>query len=184
MHPSFGVPWPRLQRAAARLTELHAPAEHGRVHALLFLCGLKYLLTYRESNGRRLSHYIDDGLREAVDQTLPTLIKYCAEFQPPCSPGTRVPRREANVEFQQLAFAFNEFPRRWPASIAKWIEQGRREANVVRLAFGMGVTARFAPDAHMFVRQMLEKPLAFNTAVLDVLESFRWHPEWSLMLAR
>src|SRR5688572_7696315 len=81
MNPSFGVPWPRLQRAAARLNELHnARAEAGRVSALLFLCGLRYLITYREANGRRLSHYIDDGLRETVALTLPTLMKSCSDF--------------------------------------------------------------------------------------------------------
>jgi hypothetical protein len=186
MHPSFGVPWPRLQRAAARLADLHAPRpESCRVHALIFLCGLKYLLTYRSAKGRRLSHYLDDGLREAVGETLPALMQWSAEFRPPVVRAGRIslPRAE-NIEFDQLVFAFGQLPARLPASPSEWIEQTGREANLVRLSFGMGVSARFAPDSHDFVRRMLEKPLPLPAAVLDVLESFNWHPEWSVALAR
>jgi len=184
MHPSFGVPWPRLQRAAERLSELHAPATHGRVHALLFLCGLKYLFTYREATGRRLSHYLDDGLREFADHTLPVLMKHCAEAQRPRSSGGRIARTETNAEFSQLAFAFDRLHQRMPALTAEWIKAGRRDTNLIRLTFGIGVVARFAPDSHLFVREMLQKPLVLTAPVLDVLESFRWHPEWSVMLAR
>jgi hypothetical protein len=184
MHPSFGVPWPRLQRAAARLTELHASAGQGRVHALLFLCGLKYLLTYREANGRRLSHYLDDGLREGVDYSLPALMKHCTELKPRRLPVSRARRAEVNIEFQQLRFAFHRLNRRFPAFTERWIARGRREANIVRLTFGMGVSARFAPESHLFVRRMLEQPMVLLNSELDVLESFRWDPEWSLMLAR
>src|SRR3954468_14552220 len=98
MHPSFGVPWPRLQRAAARLSELHtARGERGRVSALIFLCGVKYLVTYREANGRRLSHYLDDGLREAVDHTLPVLMKRCLTSPLVRPPGTRVTWHDGNL---------------------------------------------------------------------------------------
>ena len=183
MHPSFGVPWPRLHRAAARLMQLHAAPDQGLIHSLLFLCGLKYLLTYREATGRRLSHYIDDGLREAVDQTLPVLMKHCAAFRPPRSPISRFWRRETNAEFQQLIFAFGRLHQHFPASTAAWVGSGVRENNLVRLAFGLGVTARFAPESHTFVREMFAKPLVLSAAYLDVLESFHWHPDWSLALA-
>src|SRR6185369_14473124 len=116
MNPSFGVPWPRLQRAAARLHELHdARAEAGRVSALLFLCGLKYLLTYREANGRRLSHYLDDGLREAVDHTLPALMKYGGAFERQ-SRGARIRVSQTSSQFRRLVFAFNRLHQRLPAS--------------------------------------------------------------------
>jgi hypothetical protein len=183
MHPSFGVPWPRLQRAVARLTELDAAtADHGRVHALLFLCGLKYLLTYRQKTRRRLTHYIDDGLREAVHHTLPTLMHRCGELPWHQSPRSRL--HEDNPEFQQMVFAFRELHQQLPASTARWISREEGEPNLVRLSFGMGVISRFAPESHQFVRRMLDKPLIVSTPVLDVLESFRWHPEWSLVLAR
>lgn len=183
MHPSFGVPWPRLHRAAARLTQLQATPEQGRVHSLLFLCGLKYLLTYRAANGRRLSHYIDDGLREAADETLPALMKHCANLRSPPGPVNRLRRREVNAEFQQLIAGFGRLHRYFPASTAAWVVSGTRENNLVRLSFGMGVTARFAPESHKFVRRMLDQPLVLSAAHLDVLESFHWHPDWSLMLA-
>lgn len=183
MHPSFGVPWPRLQRAAARLSELHAArAERGRVSALLFLCGVKYLVTYREANGRRLSHYLDDGLREAVDHTLPALMKRCVESPLVRAPGTRLNLRDGNLEFAQLVFGFGKLQQRPPSSTVKWLAEGPAETNLVRLTFGMGVTGRFAPDSHDFLRRMAEQPLALSAPVLDVLESFRWHPEWSLAL--
>lgn len=186
MHPSFGVPWPRLQRAAARLTELHSrQPEPRRVHALIFVCGLKYLLTYRKANGRRLSHYLDDGLREAVEQTLPVLMQRRTGFQPPTSRAGRVLLpATANTEFDQLVFAFGQLQKSLPAAIAKWIGQTKRDSNLIRLSFGMGVAARFAPVSHEFVRHMLENPLRLNTAILDVVESFHWHPEWSVALAR
>ena len=183
MHPSFGVPWPRLQRAVARLNELDADAaDPSRVHALLFLCGLKYLLTYRQKTRRRLAHYIDDGLRDAVQQTLPALMKRCAELPWHASPRPHL--REKNPEFQQLIVAFRELHPQLPDGTSRWIEHERREANLVRLSFGMGVISRFSPESHQFVRLMLEKPLIVSTPVLDVIESFRWHPEWSLVLAR
>jgi hypothetical protein len=183
MNPSFGVPWPRLQRAAARLSELHdVRAEAGRVSALLFLCGVKYLLTYREANGRRLSHYIDDGLREAVAQTLPTLMKCCEEFAVPKTIGQRkAPAGEHHPEFQQLTLAFCELHKKLPASTVHWL--GDSEVNVVRLTFGMGVAARFAPESHEFVRRFLARPLILPITILDVLDSFRWHPAWSVSLA-
>src|SRR5262245_4504897 len=121
MHPSFGVPWPRLQRAAARLSELDADAAGpGRVHPLLFLCGLKYLLTYRQKTRRRLTHYLDDGLREAVQQTLPVLMKQCSDL-----PWHHAPRpRHDNAEFEQLVFGFKEL--QYPAGAAEWISEEQR----------------------------------------------------------
>jgi hypothetical protein len=184
MHPSFGVPWPRLQRAALRLTQLHVaqPASR-RVHALIFLCGLKYLLTYRSATGRRLSHYLDDGLREAVDHTLPLLMKRAADFKPPV-PRSRIAVPLPAAEFEQLVFAFGKLHSRLPAATSRWLEQSDAEANLVRLSFGMGVVARFAPDSHGFIRRLLETPLTLNTQVVDVLDSFQWDPEWSVALAR
>ena len=186
MHPSFGVPWPRLQRAVARLTELQAPQPEGcRVHALIFLCGLKYLLTYRNANKRRLSHYLDDGLREAVDETLPALMQWAKEFPPPPSHAGRIALpRPKNIEFEQLTFAFGQLPRRLTPMTSEWIEKAGGEANLLRLSFGMGVTARFAPQSREFVQRMLEKPLPLPASILDVVESFHWHPEWSVALAR
>jgi hypothetical protein len=182
MHPSFGVPWPRLQRAAARLNELNAaPAHCSGVHALLFLCGLKYLLTYRQETRRRLTHYLDDGLREAVQRTLPVLMKRSTDA--PWNPSPRF-RRHDNAEFQQLVFGFKSLLKKLPAGAARWLENERREENFLRLSFGMGVVSRFAPESHQFVRRMLEKPLFVGTPTLDVLESFRWDPKWSLVLAR
>ncbi len=186
MHPSFGVPWPRLQRAAARLTELHAhqSPDPARVHALLFICGLKYLLTYRAANGRRLSHYIDDGLREAVEYTIPALVDRCREYKSPHPRGSRLSIREANEEFQQLIYGFRRLHTRLPHDTAKWVAGGVPESNLLRLTFGMGVAARFAPNSHGLVRRLLAQPLVVGAAIVDVWESFRWNPEWSVALAR
>ena len=182
MHPSFGVPWPRLQRAAERLCKLNAAAGYGHVHALLFLCGLKYLLTYREANGRRLSHYLDDGLREAADHTLPALMKCCRAIEKR-SHGARMRVPPTPAQFQRLVFAFQRLHCQLPAFTSRWAEHGKREANMVRLSFGMGVIARFAPDSHDFIRQMLAEPLRLRSSVADVVESFHWNAEWSLVLA-
>ena len=186
MHPSFGVPWPRLQRAAARLEQLHAAQpEPRRVHALIFLCGLKYLFTYRNATGRRLSHYLDDGLREAVEHTLPALMKRAATFQPASAPNRRIARPPTEIDgFEQLLFAFGKLHARLPAATSRWIQQAGGEDNLVRLSFGMGAVARFAPESHDFIRRLLEKPLLLNSHVVDVLESFQWDPEWSVVLAR
>ena len=140
-------------------------------------------MTYREANGRRLSHYLDDGLREAVDHTLPVLMKHCVESPLVQIPGMRIHFREGSLEFAQLVFAFGKLYQRLPSSTVKWLGESAAETNLVRLTFGMGVTARFAPDSHDFLLRMLEHPLSLSTPVLDVLESFRWHPEWSVALA-
>jgi hypothetical protein len=183
MNPSFGVPWARLQRAVARLNELHDErSEAGRVSALLFLCGVKYLLTYREANGRRLNHYVDDGLREAVAQTLPMLMKCCAEIAlPKARHRLPSPIVELHPEFQQLTMAFRDLHGQLPRATAHWL--GNDDVNVVRLTFGMGVAARFAPESHEFIRHFLDRPPILPTSILDVLESFRWHPAWSVALA-
>ena len=186
MHPSFGVPWPRLQRAAARLEQLHAAQpERARVHALIFLCGLKYLFTYRNATGRRLSHYLDDGLREAVEHTLPALMKRAAMFQPRLAQHRRSTASVTEHDgFERLLFAFEKLHARLPAATARWIQQCGGDDNLVRLSFGMGVVARFAPESHEFIRQLLDKPLLLSSPVVDVLESFQWDPEWSVVLAR
>jgi hypothetical protein len=185
MHPSFGVPWPRLQRAAARLSELHAsPRETGRVHALIFICGLQYLLTYRQTTRRRLSHYLDDGLREAVDHTLPALMSRCVDSPVELPQVERWVRQRSNQHLNKLVTGFNELRRSLPASTSRWLEGPASEANFLRLTFGMGVAARFAPDSHRFTLDLLDEPLALTRPVLDVVESFHWHPDWSLALAR
>jgi hypothetical protein len=155
------------------------------VHALIFLCGLKYLFTYRNATGRRLSHYLDDGLREAVEHTLPALMKRAAMFQQAHLQNRRIatPALE-NVGYEQLLFAFGKLHARLPAATARWIQHAGGEDNLVRLSFGMGVIARFAPESHDFIRGLLEEPLLLNSAVVDVLESFQWDPEWSVALAR
>jgi len=55
-------------------------------------------------------------------------------------------------------------------------------SNLIRLSFGLGATARFAPDSHDFTRQLLAERLQMSAPVMDVLESFRWSSEWSLAL--
>ncbi len=181
MYPSYGVPWPRLERAAARLTELHsARAEPGRVSAMLFFCGLKYLLSYRQACGRRLSHYLDDGLREAVHHTLPGLMKYCTAGRSILARSGRC-HHEDTIEFRQLIAGFARLQERLPSSTAKWI--GGHQENLVRLAFGIGVASRFSPESYAFVRCLLEKPIHFSLEDRDVLDSFQWHPDWSLALA-
>ncbi len=184
MHPTFGVPWPRLQKAAARLAQLHANrGERGRVSALLFLCGVKYLVTYREANKRRLAHYLDDGLREAVEHTLPVLMKRSAESPMIRGPGTRRSLLDGNVEFAQLVFGFGKLNQILPSSTLEWAGRDCLEMNLIRLIFGMGVAARFSPSSHEFLRRMFSLPLHMSVPVQDVLESFTWDPEWSLAIA-
>ena len=185
MHPSFGVPWPRLQRAATRLEQLHAtqPEPH-RVHAVVFLCGLQYLFTYREATGRRLSHYLDDGLREAVEHTLPALMRGMKFRRPSARAGRLTLPQDVKIPFEQLVSAFHGLHQRLPVSMARWLAETESRTNLLRLSFGMGVTARFAPESHEFVRRLVERPFGFRTEVLDVIESFHWHPDWSLALGR
>jgi hypothetical protein len=181
MNPSFGVPWPRLQRAAARLREIPEARDAGRVSALLFLCGLQYLLTYRRATRRRLSHYLDDGLREAVLQTLPVLMKCRARSTGEAERERSVLGFQVHPEFRQLTLAFSQLHQRLPHSSAQWLAND--DANVIRLTFGMGVAARFAPESHEFIRRLLSRPLILPASILDVVESFHWHPAWSVALA-
>jgi hypothetical protein len=168
------------------LSELHAPEPQiSRVHALIFVCGLKYLLTYRDAKRRRVSHYLDDGLREAVEETLPALIQWSEEFQPPPLHGGRISFEwSPNLEFEQLTFGFEQLPTRLSAATSEWVRKTGDEASLLRLSFGMGVSARFGVRSQKFVQRMMEKPLSLSQSVIDVLESFHWHPEWSLALAR
>ena len=182
MCPSFGVPWARLERAVARLKQLQGPRpSFTGVQPILFLCGLKYLLTYRQATNRRLTHYIDDGLRETVDLALPPLMDAVKSFRVD-EPVGRLRFSAANPEFEQVRCAFLVFEHRLTPAINLWLNRGSREANIVRLTFGMGVAARFAPCAHTHVRAMMKRPLRFPPGVLDVLESFRWSAQWSLAL--
>lgn len=180
MCPSYGVPWPRLQRAAARLKQLHAQAPFGRVQPLLFLCGVKYLVTYRAIKRRRLSHYIDDGLRESVERGLPLLISLTKELQLD-APVHRFGKSVVNDEYERLSYAFLFFNDRLPTAIQRWAAPVR-EAALIRLTFGMGVMARFAPESHTLVRRLVEKPVRLSPEEADVLESFRWDASWSVSL--
>ena len=110
-------------------------------------------------------------------------MKRCVESPRVRTPGTRRSIRDGNLEFAQLVFGFGKLHQRLPAATAQWAGRDLLDANLVRLAFGMGVAARFSPDSHEFLRRMLEQPLNFSTPVQDVLESFAWHPDWSLALA-
>jgi hypothetical protein len=182
MCPSYGVPWPRLQRAAARLKQLSPVASLERIQPMLFLCGLKYLMTYRDAKGRRLSHYIDDGLRESVERGLPTLVALSKELDLD-APVHRMPKVKVNAEYEKLTYAFLFFNERLPAPIMRWASGPGRNDALVRLTFGMGVMARFAPESHTLVRRLLEKPIRVSPEEVDVLESFRWDPAWSVALA-
>ena len=147
---------------------------------MLFLCGVKYLVTYREANGRHLSHYLDDGLREAVALTLPVLMR-CAECHPKALIGRRRSEEEVHPEFRRLISAFAGLNKQIPPATGQWLRND--EANIVRLTFGMGVASRFAPESHEFVRRFLDRPLVLPAPILDVVESFRWDPAWSVALA-
>jgi hypothetical protein len=170
-----------LQRAAARLQQLHARAPFGRVQPLIFLCGVKYLVTYRAANKRRLSHYIDDGLREAVERGLPLLVSLTKELQLD-APTHRFATAIVNDEYERLTYAFLFFNDRLPAPIRRWAAPPIRNAALIRLTFGMGVMARFAPESHTLVRRLVEKPVRLSPEEADVLESFRWDSSWSVAL--
>jgi len=181
MCPSYGVPWTRLSRAAARLRELHAPAPLSRIQPLLFLCGLKYLVTYRSANGRRLAHYVDDGLREAVDRSIPALVALMKEL-PLQAAAHRLDNVQVNTEFERLNYAFLFFNDRLPAEVLRWTAAPVRNEALIRLTFGMGVMARFAPESHTLTRRLLERPVRLSPEEVDVLESFRWDARWSVAL--
>jgi len=181
MCPSFGVPWPRLERAARRLQQIHDTSPLSRIQPLIFLCGLKYLATYRMVNRRRLTHYIDDGLREAVERALPLLISLTKELRLD-TPVHRIPDLKFNREFERIGYAFLLFNERLPRPIEKWVAGPRRDSALVRLTFGMGVMARFAPESHTLVRRLMEQPIPLSAQEADVIESFRWDPRWSVAL--
>jgi hypothetical protein len=121
-------------------------------------------------------------LREAVDLALPALIRASTELEID-EPSGRFKQQDLNPEFQQIAAGFLLLENHLPYSAANWIARGHREANLIRLSFGMGVSSRFAAATHDIVRRMVKRPLRLSPAVLDVLESFRWDAEWSLTLA-
>lgn len=181
MCPSYGVPWPRLERAAARLRQIHFDAPLTRVQPLLFLCGLKYFTTYRSANRRRLSHYVDDGLREAVERGLPLLVSLAKEVHLD-APVHRFRLATVNEPFERVNYAFLFFNDRLPPGVDRWAGKTMREASLIRLTFGMGVMARFAPESHTLVRRLVEKPVRLSQEELDVLESFRWDARWSVAL--
>jgi hypothetical protein len=148
---------------------------------MLFLCGLKYLLTYRAENGRRLTHYVDDGLREAVEKSLPTFVSLSKQLQLD-APVDRVSLVPVNIEFERVNYAFLFFNEALPLEVKRWAKAPYVESSLVRLTFGMGVMARFAPESHTLVKRMTEKPLRLSPEESDVLESFRWDSSWSVAL--
>ncbi|HMJ91630.1 MAG TPA: hypothetical protein VK530_17545 [Candidatus Acidoferrum sp.] len=148
---------------------------------MLFLCGLKYLLTYRAVNGRRLTHYIDDGLRESVEKSLPIMVALSKQLQLDAPVG-RISRAPVNVEFERISYAFLFFNNALPIEVRRWAAEPHHEAALIRLTFGMGVMARFAPESHTLVKRMMEKSLRLSPEEADVLESFRWDASWSLAL--
>ena len=182
MCPAFGVPWPRLERAAARLRQLSPSAPFERVQPLIFLCGLKYLLTYRSVNRRRLTHYVDDGLREAVDRSLPVFVALSKQLQVDAPQGRIELTDDSNIELERVNYAFLLLNDALPLEVKRWIGRTHREAALVRLTFGMGVMARFAPESHTLVRRMMDKPVRLSAGEADVLESFRWDASWSVAL--
>lgn len=181
MCPAFGVPWPRLERAAARLRQLSPNAPFERIQPLIFLCGLKYLLTYRSANRRRLTHYVDDGLRESVERALPTFVALSKQLQVDAPVG-RIQLADSNIELERMNYAFLFLNEALPLEVKRWLGHTNRDAALIRLTFGMGVMARFAPESHTLVRRMMEKPVKLSAGEADVLESFCWDPSWSVAL--
>lgn len=148
---------------------------------MLFLCGLKYLLTYRAANGRRLTHYVDDGLRESVDKSLPIFVALSKQLQLDAPVG-RFAVKDVNPEFERVNYAFILFNEALPVEVRRWLGPPPNDAALVRLTFGMGVMARFAPESHTLVKRMMEKPVRVSAEEADVLESFRWDARWSVAL--
>ena len=182
MCPSFGVPWPRLERAAERIRQLRSPSVPlARVQPILFLCGLKYLLTHRAANGRRLNHHVDDGLREAVEKSIPLFVALSKQLQLDAPVG-RTSLMPVNAEFERVNYAFLFFNEALPLEVKRWIAGPFEQAQLVRLTFGMGVMARFAPESHTLVKRMAENPVHLSPEESDVLESFRWDASWSVAL--
>jgi hypothetical protein len=148
---------------------------------MLFLCGLKYLLTYRAVKGRRLTHYVDDGLREAVEKALPVLVSLSKQLQLD-APAGRITHLPVNTEFERVNYAFLFLNEALPLEVQRWAGEIRRDAALIRLTFGMGVMARFAPESHTLVKRMMEKSIRLSPEEADVLESFRWDSSWSVAL--
>jgi hypothetical protein len=132
-------------------------------------------------NGRRLTHYVDDGLREAVEKTLPVLVSLSKQLQLD-SPAGRISNLPVNIEFERVSYAFLFLNDALPIEVQRWAGHVRREDELVRLTFGMGVMARFAPESHTLVKRMMENSIRLSPEEADVLESFRWDASWSVAL--
>ena len=148
---------------------------------MLFLCGLKYLLTYRAVNGRRLTHYVDDGLREAVEKSLPIFVALSKQLQLDAPVG-RFSVPAVNAEHERVNYAFILLNEALPLEVKRWVGGPPTDAPLIRLTFGMGVMARFAPESHTIVKRMMDKPIRLSMEEADVLESFRWDASWSVAL--
>ncbi len=193
MQPTYQVPWERLESACAKLRQGVAGDDSAKkLLPLLFLCGLHFQHSYyaagqtgrAEAKQAGAGHLIDDGLDQACERGLKTLMRLSKsrgnfvndEAFKPC----------LNKEWTALNLAFLDLFKELPVTVQRWIEHGDKATNLIRFSFGMGVRSHWF-DAPFFA-SMMRKPFGFanwkgepcTKQVKEVLDSFTWNPEWVL----
>lgn len=196
MQHSYQVPWTRLESACISLKR-DAVGEDGfhRLLPILFLCGLRFQVSYFEASqsaNSRLKqagagHLPDDCLNEVCIVGLQKLMRI-AKSRKLQATLSELLQRSSNSEWLILSVAFIELLDGLPSTVRRWVDHGDREKNMVRFSFGMGVRSAWAEESRSFVRKMAKKPFGFvnpngepcSSQVRAIIDNFVWNTDWTV----
>lgn len=197
MQPTYQVPWEKLESACVTLRkEIVGDGDFGRLLPVLFLCGLRFQFSYfvaRDSGNTNLrqggaGHLIDDGLSEACESGLRTLMRFSKSRKLREPMGKDFEKTFVNPEWLCLTLAFLGLYPALHIRVQKWIEHGDRQTNLIRFSFGMGVESLWFSSSNRYVHKLMKQPVCLldwkgepcNERVKGVFDSFVWDPDWVL----
>jgi hypothetical protein len=181
VQPTYQIPGELLKAHVERLRKCkNVGGFPPRLHALLFLSGLRAAFCYYRSaaNGDEFftnfapTHHLDDGLSTAAGRCLVWLIERAR------SRGTREALRTIGREsapgakWAALSLSFAAFPTKSPRTVREWLACGETEPNLLRLSCAMGIEALWHSKATAFVQSMMSEPLSLAADELAAVKAF------------
>jgi hypothetical protein len=191
VQPTYQTPWERLSQAREDLLSLKC--DDVLLRPLLFVCGLKLSYSYWRASTHgderaryaSAAHQLDDGLDEAAGLALKTLMKI-AHSRSLQATLRSLPTPKCTNTWSKLLFACLKLPDSLSPRAKRWVAGGDRDANWIRLAFGMG--ARSLWDANEFALELIQTKFSvanrngedITKQIVEIVNRFTWDAAWVL----
>jgi hypothetical protein len=189
MQPIYQIPGAMLEMHAAKLRACGRVADcPPRLHALLFLSGLRLAFAYwaASQKGHEFftaagpAHRLDDGLELVAVRCLRFLLGRARSRETRDSVRLVRQPEAPGWKWATVSFSFAGLFEDAPATVRKWLARDDLESARLRLACGMGVRALWDAAGVGFVQKMMREPFGLDRDEHAAIEAFELTPETAL----